>query len=62
MAVRRSQFSIWALGQNISIVRGQTNVRGEAMVQAVVDRVEATDSTSVTGVTWRVRCFRYLND
>ena len=62
MAVRRSQFSIWALGQNISIVRGQTNVLGEAMVQAVVDRVEATDSTSVTGVTWRVRFFRYLND
>ena len=62
VTVRGSQFSIWALGQNISIVRGQTNVLGEAMAQAVVDRVELTDSISVTGVTWRVRFFRFLND
>ncbi|MCC7519026.1 MAG: hypothetical protein IT578_07570 [Verrucomicrobiae bacterium] len=62
VTVRGGQFSIWALGQNISIVRGRTNVLGEAMAQAVVDRVEATDATRVTGVTWRVRFFRFLNE
>ena len=39
MVVRKSQFSIWVLGQNISTVCGQTNILGEAMARAVVDRL-----------------------
>lgn len=62
VTVRGSQFSIWALGQNVSVVRGRTNILGEAMAQAVVDRVEAADATSVTGVTWRVRFLRFLTE
>ncbi len=62
--VRGNQFTIWGMGQSIQIVRGQTNVTGEAMIQAIVERTELFDNppTHMTGATYRIKYLRNVTE
>ena len=68
--VRGNQFTIWGIGQSIQIVRGQTNVTGEAMIQAIVERTELFSPTNIssqsqlvlTGATYRIKYMRNVTE
>jgi len=60
MTFKGQQFNIYAPGQSLQVARGETNVTGEAMIEAVVARTLSPGSTPP--IYYRPLYFRYLSE
>ena len=63
ITVRGNAFTIYSMGQSVTILQGRTNVVGEAFTQTVVERIPVTNDVGfVTGQVFRTRYQRTLSD
>ncbi len=61
ITVHGEQFTIYGLGQSIQFVRDQTNILGEAYIQAVVERVPIPLYLSPSNIYYRTLYYRILS-